>query len=286
MQSGKYKKKNLIFEKVPVQTDSSFAVERVTAPNITCAYHYHPEPELTFIASGSGRVLIGTEWLTFSSGDLSLIGSNVPHLYAYVPDAIHWDEADVIKITQNFVHGPLACIPEFSAIRRLFHQANTGIVFQRTPELGRVFKQILNSAGAKRFLQVCRLLQYLSDQPFRSLNASGELILQSQQYDQKQIESAVRYLQQNFKRKINLADVASELRMEPESFRKFFKKSIRMSFTDYLLELRLAMACRLLQETSYSILDIAETSGFFNLSNFNRIFRARRGVSPKEYRKL
>ena len=192
----------------------------------------------------------------------------------------------MIKITQNFVHGPLACIPEFSAIRRLFHQANTGIVFQRTPELGRVFKQILNSAGAKRFLQVCRLLQYLSVQPFRPLAASGQVILQSQQYDQKKIESVVRYLQRNFKRKISLADVAAESGMEPESFRKFFKKSIRMSFTDYLLELRLAMACKLLQETSCSILEIAETSGFLNLSNFNRIFRARRGVSPREYRKL
>ena len=91
-------------------------------------------------------------------------------------------------------------------------------------------------------------------------------------------------MQKNYKKKITLQDTANAAGMEVESFRKFFKKTIRMSFTDYLLELRLVVACKLLNESKLNIIEIAEMSGFNNLANFNRIFKAKKGLSPKEYR--
>ena len=100
----------------------------------------------------------------------------------------------------------------------------------------------------------------------------------------EQIERAIRFLQRHFREKITLADVAMATGMEPESFRRFFRRTVRVNVTDYLLELRLGYAEKLLQDTAGSISAIALEAGFRNLSNFNRLFRARRGITPRAYR--
>jgi AraC-like DNA-binding protein len=283
--SGKIQGKNLTFEKVPVLENSSFAMEVVTGKEIVCNYHYHPELEFTLVISGSGKVLIGTQWYTFTSGHLALIGSNVPHLYAFIPDNQGCNQTNVIKLSSNFIHGPVEYIPEFSEIKELLKKAQSGIIFPYDKDFKHLFEEIFNSQSFEQFFLVCKLLDKLTKLKYETILSVNHLEEEIQNIPNvKAIENAISFMQKNYKKKITLQDTANAAGMEVESFRKFFKKTIRMSFTDYLLELRLVVACKLLNESKLNIIEIAEMSGFNNLANFNRIFKSKKGLSPKEYR--
>ena len=283
--SGKSQSKNLMFEKVPVLENSSFAMETVTGKDVTCDYHYHPEIEFTLVYSGAGKVLIGTTWYTFSSGHLALIGSNIPHLYAFIPDNQGINQANVIKLSSNFIHGPVENIPEFCEIKELLKKAQTGVIFHCDEELKKSFCEIFNSQKLEQFFLVCNLLDKLTKLKYETILSVNHLEEEIKNIPNvKAIENAISFMQKNYKKKITLQDTADAAGMEVESFRKFFKKTIRMSFTDYLLELRLVVACKLLNDSKLNIIEIAEQSGFTNLANFNRIFKSKKGLSPKEYR--
>lgn len=279
----------LRLEKVPHTDTSSFVLETSKGKVLACNYHYHPELELTFIVSGSGRVLIGSTLTAFRPGDLALIGGNVPHLYASTlgPAASEQcSETRVLKFGNNLCDGGLSALPEFAVLSRLRQEAATGVLFRNNPAFQADFDQLAGLSGGKRLLCFFDLLLRLAVFPREVLPSSGNPVGLRPDDGGEQIERAIRFLQRHFREKITLADVAMATGMEPESFRRFFRRTVRVNVTDYLLELRLGYAEKLLQDTAGSISAIALEAGFRNLSNFNRLFRARRGITPRAYRKF
>lgn len=95
----------------------------------------------------------------------------------------------------------------------------------------------------------------------------------------------IKYVENNYMEKISIADMAKEAGLSQSHFMKFFKNTMGTSFIDYLNDYRLTMVSRLLVSSESSILDIAAESGFDNLSYFNRMFKKRFGMTPREYRK-
>ena len=89
---------------------------------------------------------------------------------------------------------------------------------------------------------------------------------------------------ENYSREIHLSDVAGLVGMTDVSFSRFFKKRTSRSFVDSLNEIRLGYATRMLVDTTTSIAEICFACGFNNISNFNRIFKKKKGCTPKEFR--
>lgn len=107
--------------------------------------------------------------------------------------------------------------------------------------------------------------------------------------DSKSLEKMkfiITYIEKNYMEKITIEDIAAELGLSQSHFMKFFKNTMGTTFTNYLNDYRLTLSARLLVSSDSSILDIAAESGFENLSYFNRLFKKRFGVTPREYRKL
>ena len=92
------------------------------------------------------------------------------------------------------------------------------------------------------------------------------------------------YLYDNLMNNIKINDVAQLVSMTPSAFSHFFKKRTQRSFSDYLTDLRIGHAAKLLIETEKNISEICFDSGFNNISNFNRSFRAQKGCTPSEFR--
>lgn len=106
--------------------------------------------------------------------------------------------------------------------------------------------------------------------------------------DNKSLEKMkliIKYIENNYMEKITIEDISGELNLSQSHFMKFFKNTMGTTFIDYLNDYRLTMASRLLVSSDSSILDIAAEAGFENLSYFNRLFKKRFGVTPREYRK-
>ena len=94
----------------------------------------------------------------------------------------------------------------------------------------------------------------------------------------------LKYVENNYPEKITIADIAEVAGFSESHFMRYFKETMGTSFIDYLKDYRLTMAARLLQSSDNAIIDIASDVGFDNISYFNRSFKAKYGVSPRNYR--
>lgn len=94
----------------------------------------------------------------------------------------------------------------------------------------------------------------------------------------------LKYVENNYPEKITIADIAEVAGFSESHFMRYFKETMGTSFIDYLKDYRLTMAARLLQSSDNAIIDIASEVGFDNISYFNRAFKAKYGVSPRNYR--
>ena len=97
---------------------------------------------------------------------------------------------------------------------------------------------------------------------------------------------ALSFIMANFRRDIGVTDLAALMGMSVWSFSRFFKRNSGISFTDYLTTIRIGHACKLLADTEIPVTDVCFEAGYANVSNFNRMFRAARGMTPSAYRRL
>jgi AraC-like DNA-binding protein len=103
--------------------------------------------------------------------------------------------------------------------------------------------------------------------------------------DPARIDRVCRFLAERYRGDVSLAEAAARTHLSPSAFCRWFRARTGQTLVDYLNELRVGHACRLLLETDRPVADIAFDSGFRNLAHFNRRFRALRGRPPREYRR-
>ena len=98
------------------------------------------------------------------------------------------------------------------------------------------------------------------------------------------IKVVLKYIENNYMNRISIADIAATVDFSESHFMRYFKETMGTSFVDYLRDYRLTMASRLLTTSDSAILDIASETGFDNLSYFNRVFKKKYGMTPRQFR--
>ncbi len=104
-------------------------------------------------------------------------------------------------------------------------------------------------------------------------------------HDTERIQETCHYILEHFHEELSHQALAARIHVTPAHFSRIFKRATKKTYQDFLVEIRLGHACRLLMETDLPIIDVAFESGFGNLSNFNRRFRKKYAMCPREYRK-
>jgi len=127
------------------------------------------------------------------------------------------------------------------------------------------------------------LYELSNDQNSRIL-CSSTFNKQDDSSESRRIQKVISYLNVNYQKEIRLLDVAKYVNMSEVSFSRFMKKRTGKNYIDYLNDLRLGIASRILIDSSKTIAEISFECGYNNLSNFNRIFKKRKGFTPKEFR--
>ncbi len=249
--------------------------------------HYHPEYEINLVFNTFGKRIIGDSIENYKGTDLVLVGSNT--LHAWTSESTH-NNARVITIqfARNFLERSTLELDVLEPIKRLLGNSQYGIVFRGKVLTGLKQKivALTKVTGFNGFIDFLRLLYEMAISPYEFLLSSPVLNNPDEVKNHSRILEACNYIRKNYRNKISIEDVASLIHMSPSAFSHFFKKRTYRSFTDYLIDMRISNACRLLLESDLSIAQISQVNGFNNVSNFNKLFKIRKNMTPKDFRKI
>ena len=271
-------------EHVETSPELSWALREFHRPAFEFSWHLHAELELTLITHGSGTRIVGDSIESYRQWDLALIGSEVPHAYVSTPGTEHHD-AIVIQFGRDFLGPGFFARPEFIAVDRLLDAVGGALVFRPTVGIIERIRSLASLAPPERTLALVRLLVELAGADDARSIAAYRSIGRLSQPARRRVDTICAHLQATFASPVRLAEVASVAHMTPAALSRFFHRAVGRTITDYVTELRVAAACQLLSESDLPIAEVATRSGYDNLSNFNRRFRALKGMSPSRYRR-
>ncbi|QRR02345.1 AraC family transcriptional regulator [Dyadobacter sandarakinus] len=283
--------------KAPIHKNIESQVHTVTVqelrePHFDPNWHFHPHYQLFTVMEGTGKRLIGDSIQTFGPGDTVFLGPDVPHLWRSDPAYFEAGSAlgthgIVVYFQEDFLGKDFLDKPETLSLRQLLGEAKRGIEYRG--ELREHIRQQLlaftRSDGLKNIIRLLSLLDLLAHD-----NSSGQPI-SSYGYvntykvsETERMQKVHNYVLQHFFQEIRLGDVASLAGMTEAAFCRYFKARANKTFIDFVNEIRIGHACKLLLEDKWTIAQIAYDSGFDSLSNFNRNFKKYIGHTPREYK--
>ena len=275
------------FEAIEPSFGNSYTYQKFDAlkNNKNTVWHYHPEIELVYVKGGSGKRQIGSHVSYYSKGDLTLVGSNLPHC-GFTDKLTENDSETVIQMKTDFLGNDFFDIPEMKKIQSLFEMAKGGVSFggKTKRKIGEKMEILEYQTDFQRLLSILNILNELGNsKEFKILNAEG-FSMETEVKDNDRINIVFNYVKANFKEEIPLNEIAERVSMTVPSFCRYFKKITNKTFTQFVNEYRLVHASKLLAEQPLSITEVCFESGFNNFSHFNKQFKAFTGQNPSEYR--
>lgn len=237
--------------------------------------HKHSFFEFSFAIRGECVQTINGEPSPFRAGDISLITPAVLHEFIPIDGA-----EPLTMYTLSFTPDPIR--PEFWAhIPAQSLPINATLDEETFSAMRRTFEKLHKRAEREKLLFDLFTQTAIE---WIILNLI-ELPSMTHTLDYMKIRPALIYLQNNFSDPITLAEVASVAYFSREYFSGLFRRTMGISFQDYLLRLRYDYAADLLSLTDLTVSEIAEQSGFRTLSYFIRVFTRLSGSSPSQFRK-
>jgi AraC-like DNA-binding protein len=219
-----------------------------------------------------------------------MIGAYLPHYYRndeqfYAKDSNVRARSLVIHFLEDFMGGNFFDLPECQAIKNLLERSKLGLNFgpETVKKVASKIKELEHLTGIKRLLELIAVLGILSESEDIQELTTNSMSLQNE-VDSARINGVLSYIVQNYQQEIQLSDVARLANMSESAFSRYFKKRTRRTFSQFITEIRIEHACKLLVQDKMSISAISLESGFNNLSNFNRQFKLLKKTTPLAYR--
>lgn len=276
-----------IFEKIFVPNNHSFITRQLPLSS-NARIHSHKNFELNYITSGTGRRIVGDHISGFETGDLVLLSPDIPHCWELLDSEPNTKATCVVThFSENIISSDFFKMPELDKVVNLLKQANRGIQFRAKDdtEIRSILLEMSQSEGLEYYIGLLKIFNNLiqiedRDKLSNPLNRSSVFSKNAEK-----INKIYEYVFQNIQEGINLEEASSVLNMAPSSFCRFFKKKTNLTFMEYVKNVRVGIAAKLLAETDKQITQICFESGYNNLANFNHYFKANMGKTPSDYRK-
>jgi len=278
-------------QKISLPREHSFAVNLYSHSKFPGLWHFHEEVELTLILRSTGTRFVGNTIEPFEAGDLCFLGRNLPHTWRN-PDAysdapgIDRAQALVIHFREDFLGSDFFHVCELSAIRQLLDTAAThgfAVTGETRRKIANLMFDLAQGPPAQRIITLLSILNMmatstdlvpLSDTPYKPPVPYAS--------DQR-LNRVYQYIVNNFREDITLSQVAEVAYMTPTSFSRYFKSRMRKSLTDFLIDLKINYACKLLSRYDMNVAQVCFEAGFKNISNFNKHFKRMLKTTPKKY---
>lgn len=280
--------KRVYREITPVTSKDVFRIFYYPEAEFKYPLHHHPEYEINLVLGSKGTRIVGDAVDQYDEEELVLLGPYIQHCW---DGAAHVEETGVppsVIVVQfhKDLFSQWLMKDAFIPIRLLLSDSSRGIEFLgETRKRGiKMLKELIDLSGFPATLAFFEFLYVLATSTEKRQIASAGYVVPTPYFRNKRIEDVYNYINQHFKKDLQLAEVAAVANMSSSAFSHYFKKCSNKSFIHFLVEKRVSYACKLLLETECTVREICFESGFNNLSNFNRLFKKYKGVTPKAYR--
>lgn len=282
----------LVLKQSETLSNKKLNISKRVVPSFDAAWHYHKEIELLYISQSNGIRFVGDNVSPFFPGDLVLVGSNLPHLWRsdpsyYESKSVRKVKTIVIKFTKDFLGGDFFDNQQFYKIQKLIEASKFGLCFDR--EVSEVLHQeIMKLPDLSSIEQHITLLSILNK--LSTVKEDNKTVLSSSDMRQsiskgaERIDVVLKYISDNYATNINLEEVAGVACMTTNSFCRFFKKMTNKSFTQFLNEIRIRNASRILIQENLAVSEVCFLVGFRSMTYFNKQFKLIMGTAPKTYK--
>ena len=252
--------------------------------------HIHDVLELNFLANAAGaRRVVGDSSEVIGDLDLVLItSSDLEHMW----EQHECKSEDIHEVTVQFrLYFEMPTSPfrfnSYKSIYRMLVRAKRGLafpskaimlVYHRLVKLSTIEDGFL---AVQEFFSILYELSKIDDARELATSSFAKVEVES---ESKRILKVKNYIDEHYKDEINLEQLADLVGMTSTSFSRYFKQRTGKNFLEYIIDIRLGHAARMLIDTTDSISEICWRTGFNTLTNFNRLFRKRKGCNPTEFR--
>jgi len=278
------------YEILQPTSGQSFLLRKFDSTAFDAPYHFHVEYELTYILQGHGKRYVGSHMNDFTSGDLVLLGPNLPHCWKLEPgkETQTGASAIVIQFDGAFLGDDFFNKNELQHIKRLFQKSGSGVCFSGDTQ--KVVGQNLlalseEENGFRMLMGLLEALQRLAQSAEYTLLDPNQIVAERSLAEQERINPVFAYLVENFRQQVSLEKAAGIANMTTNAFCKYFKKITRKTFMETIIEYRLNYAIQQLVQTDKPVSVIAFESGFGDVSHFYKMFKVKMNLSPLNYRK-
>ena len=263
-----------------------------THPHYTMPFHWHKEWELIHIREGNVTLHVDDVEFTASKGDILLIRDSMLH-GSPTPEHVRYDclvfdlhglfgSSELFKMYLRPIY-QMELLPEI-----YYPRAANDDIYPFVTELMESHLRHQQHPADEKYLELVTVsnLSHIFLRLLQNGHCSADLTKQPNTAHRiSQIKSVLEYIERNYANEITLNDLAQVAGMNPRYFCRIFKQVISLSPMEYVISFRLDQACRLLSTTHLSIIDVAMECGFNDCSYFTRIFKARKKVTPSQFRK-
>ena len=282
-----------LLEKSIENLNQSYLVKTLKEPFFDPNWHFHPHYQLFTVIKGTGTRFIGDDIRHFNIGDTVFLAPNMPHLWRsdreyFEKDSQLMTEGIVVYFKEDFLGSEFFEKSEMYDIKTLLKKSERGLDLtgQLKEELVNDLKNLPVDSGFQGIIKILSILDKLSKSTDYQYIASTTYSNTHKISETERMRRVHEYVLKHFKENINLSTVASLSNMTDAAFCRYFKSRTNKTFSDFVKEIRIGNACKMLQDENKSISQTCYESGYNTVSNFNNQFKSLKGVSPKQYQKL
>ena len=281
----------VITEITPLSEKDCFHIVERHKTEFTYPLHQHKEYELNFIENGRGvRRIVGDSVEEIGDFELVLVGGeSLEHVWEQGSCTSKDIREITIQFSADIFGGELLSKNQFATIKRMLRRADHGLAFP-VSAIMKVYSSLDTIAKeTSRFVQFLKFLYVLYELSVADearVLASSSFAHTSRSTESRRVQKVKQYINDNYSQTLKLADLAGIVGMTPVAFSRFFRQRTGRTLSDYIVDIRLGYAARMLVDSSKNISEICYECGFNNLSNFNRTFKAKRGFTPRDFRAM
>ena len=248
--------------------------------------HQHEEIQLSLIVEGEGTLIVGDAINYYKKGDVLIVGSNIPHVFKSDMEAPSNSKMLTLFFTESSFGDHFFELEELKELKSFFKRTKHGFkITSKKKKILKLFLDLKDASKLERFIILLNLLKLISSANYKSLSS----FIYEKKYNAvegKRMQDVFEFTMTNYTQEISLEKISNVANMTKNAFCKYFKKRTNKTYFRFLNELRIEHACKLVVcNNDFTLAEIAYKSGYKNISNFNRQFKALKKKSPSEFRK-